>query len=124
MNNKKIFTDARGSIEPVVEDFKGDIIFIRCTPGAIRANHYHKTTGHWSFVTKGKLKYYERPVGSKEKPSIIELKAGEKIWTGPNLEHAMLFEEESEFICASSGCRDQNEYEADLVRLNFDLTKE
>ena len=61
----KTHSDERGDIVKIFDD----VSFIRTFAGARRANHYHKTTGHWCYLTKGLVVYWERPVGSSEKPT-------------------------------------------------------
>jgi len=118
-----VFEDKRGVIENVDRNFNGDIIFIRSMAGSHRALHYHLKSGHNCYVTLGEIHYYERPVGSTQKPTLYKLKAGDSFWTGSMIEHEMYFPVDSSFICLSTGCRDQNEYEHDLVRLGFYLSK-
>lgn len=124
MDTTKVVQD----ILPVYEDVRGKIVtinqntlFITSNPGAIRANHWHRNSGHLCFVNKGEIWYAERPVGSKEKPTTYIIQEGESFWTGPNIEHVMKFGTYTEFICLSTGCRSQEEYEKDLVRLDFNL---
>jgi quercetin dioxygenase-like cupin family protein len=116
------FEDARGNIITWLR--KCDILSVTSKAGATRANHYHKNSGHLTIVTKGSILYYERPVGSIEKPECILYKTGDTFWTGPLIEHQMVFSEDSEFWFFSTGCRTQKDYEEDLVRLPFELSKQ
>lgn len=118
------FTDTRGSIDKFLPsvDIK-DVLRIKSTVGSIRANHYHRKDYHLCLLTKGKMKYYERSVGSVEKPYVLTILPGDFFYTGPMLEHAMEFLEDSEFWCFSHLSRQQEDYEKDTVRLDFDLTK-
>lgn len=113
--------DERGVIEEICQD--AHVLRITTKKGSRRAAHYHKTTGHWVFVTKGSIKYFERPVGSPSDPFIRTYKEGEIFYTGPLMAHLMLFEEyeDNEFLCFSTGKRDQINYENDLVRLDYNL---
>lgn len=116
------FKDDRGEIVTWLRNC--DVLSVTSKAGTKRANHYHRSSGHLSVVTKGSIEYYERPVGSTEKPKVTTYKAGEKFWSGPMVEHQMVFNEESEFWFFSTGCRTQDEYEKDLVRLEFDLSEQ
>lgn len=116
------FVDERGEITTWLKNC--DILSVTSKTGTNRANHYHKNSGHLTIVTKGSIHYYERPVGSTEKPTYKKYITGEKFWTGPMIEHQMVFDEDSEFWFFSTGCRSQNEYENDLVRLNFNLSEQ
>jgi len=122
LNPIEKFVDPRGEITTWLR--KCDILSVTSKANTSRANHYHKTSGHLSIVTKGSILYYERPVGSKDKPSVKRYLTGDSFWSGPMIEHQMVFDEDSEFWFFSTGCRSQKDYEQDLVRLNFDLSKQ
>lgn len=122
LNPIEKFVDSRGEIVTWLKNC--DVLSVTSKAGTNRANHYHKNSGHLTIVTKGSILYYERPTSSKEKPSCIKYNSGESFWTGPMVEHQMVFEEDTEFWFFSTGCRSQKEYENDLVRLDFDLSKQ
>lgn len=119
------FTDERGTIQNLVVGANIDSVsVITSVKGAIRANHWHRISGHACIMTKGSVDYFERPVGSQDKPTKVSIGIGQVFWTGPNVEHAMLFTgEENEMWCFRTGASSQAEYENELVRLNFDLTQ-
>jgi len=117
----EVFADSRGNIQNVFKNFQGDILKITSFPGSKRANHYHKTTAHLCYVVYGSIRYYERPVDSKSLPKIYKFVEGDFFWTGPMVEHLMVFDEKTEFLCFSTGKRTKKEYEDDLVRLDFQL---
>ena len=64
MNEK--FIDERGVIEILEKNKTVDILKITSKINTRRAGHYHKTSGHWIFVTKGDLLYFERPFGKAD----------------------------------------------------------
>lgn len=110
--------DARGVIHHLTDDIQTtSLLEITCAKGAVRANHYHKEDYHVCLLTKGKMNYYERPVGSKEKPKKFEIQAGEPFYTPSMVEHAMEFTEDSSFICLSKLSRSSANYESDTVRV-------
>lgn len=121
---RRLNADNRGEIFAVAE--RADIIKVTSVKGARRANHYHKEHGHWCLVTAGSLHYYERPVGSQQKPSYKVFNVGNMFWTGPMIEHVMLFPtyDQNEFYCFSVGARDPESYEKDTVRMDFELDKQ
>lgn len=121
MNNFIPFIDDRGMIETICKNV--DVLRIKTNKGFSRASHFHKHSGHWSMVTHGNIKYYERPALSAQKPSFTIYKSGDLFWTDKLIEHMMVFDdyEDNEFLCFSTGDRDQIEYEKDLVRLDFSL---
>lgn len=113
--------DARGTIRRVATG--ADVIVITSLAGTRRANHHHKEFGHWCVVIGGMINYYERPVGSKEPAPMRTYYPGDLFWTGPMIEHLMLFPQTTQFYCFSVGARDSQHYEADTVRLPFELDK-
>lgn len=115
-----IYEDERGVIFKMTED----TLFITSEVGAVRAQHWHKNSGHSSYLTYGRVEYFERPVGDKGKPQMRIIGPFEIFHTEPNTEHAMKFTEKSGMVVLSTKTRAQDAYENDLVRLTFDLTKE
>jgi dTDP-4-dehydrorhamnose 3,5-epimerase-like enzyme len=121
------FYDNRGVIIPIINKGEiefGSVFYIDSVANALRANHFHKEDYHLTYIIKGKMKYFERPVSSKIKPEVYEFGAGNTFFTRPMYEHAMLFLEDSQIVCLSKLSRVQDDYEQDTVRLDFDLTRE
>ena len=115
-----IFKDRRGEIQPIVMEECNDVALITSKKGAIRANHYHKTDSHYSYVLSGKIRYLTRPVDSIAPPSVELIGAGELFYTPSNLEHLMFFEEDTVFLNVSLNNRDKEKYEDDVVRVTLD----
>jgi hypothetical protein len=115
----KEYSDHRGVIQEICKGV--DVLRITSKKDTIRANHYHKATNHWCLVHSGVIAYFERPVGSDEIPTIKLFYPGEIFYTGPMLEHTMLFLQDTEFWCFSGGDRTQENYENDLVRIPVPL---
>lgn len=114
----KPFVDERGRILPLLSCPMGSCVVIESKKGAVRANHYHKTDWHYCYVLSGSIDYYERPVGSKEDPIHTHVRAGSMLYTGPMVEHAMVFTEDTVFITLGKNSREQNDYEHDVVRID------
>jgi hypothetical protein len=119
---KVLNNDERGTIIEVAK--KADVLLISSRVGSRRANHYHKRFGHLCIVAEGCVHYYEREVGSKEKPTMKAYAKGETFDTRPMMEHLMLFPVETVFYCYSYGARDKENYEDDTVRLAFQLDEQ
>ena len=83
-----------------------------------RANHYHKSDWHYCYVIYGKFEYYYRKTGSKKNLKLI-VKKNELLFTGPKIDHAMLYTEKTAILVLSKNPRDQKTYEADTVRIDF-----
>jgi uncharacterized RmlC-like cupin family protein len=113
------FTDARGTIQPLVDIPMRSALLIRTNPGGIRAQHYHKTDWHFIWVVSGQFEYHYRPVGATTKPTMIIVKPGQLLWTPPMLEHAMLYTESCDIIVFARNGRSQEEYERDVVRVKL-----
>ena len=116
---EKPFVDARGAIQPLVDEMMKSAVMITSKKGSLRANHYHKTDWHYCYVVSGCIEYYHRPTGSTEEPECLIVKAGEMVFTPPMVDHAMTFPEDTTFLTLSRNPRDQASYEADVVRVDM-----
>ncbi len=109
------FIDARGKIQNLIDFSFNSAAVITCVKGAVRGNHYHKTDYHYCWLQSGRMRYYQRPVGSREKPKSWLIEAGQLYYTPPMHEHAMHFLEESVFFVFSRNNREMANYDADTV---------
>lgn len=113
------FVNDNGVIQNILLERFTSVALIRSVPGAIRANHWHKTDWHYAYVLKGSIWYYWRPVGSKDKPRHEKFAAGQMFFTPPNVEHAMFFPEDTDFITMAKNIRDTEHHEDDVVRVKL-----
>lgn len=120
---EKAFTDARGTIQPLVDRLMKSAVLIESKKGSLRANHYHKTDWHYCYVVSGSIEYWHRPTGSQEEPTRMIVKAGEMVFTPPMVDHGMVFPEDCTFLTLSRNSRDQAAYEADVVRIDLLATE-
>ncbi len=111
------FTDDRGTIQPLVDLDMKSAVLITSRPGAVRADHYHKTDWHYCYLHSGSMAYYHRPAGSGARPEEVIVTAGQMVFTPPMVEHAMHFLEDTVFVTLSRNPRDRPSYEADVVRV-------
>ena len=109
--------DERGMILPLADEDMKSAVLIVSKKGTVRANHYHHTDWHYCYVLKGTIDYHYRPVGNKGKPRVCTIKTGQMFFTPPMEEHAMVFVEDTEFLCLGRNPRDQASYEADITRV-------
>ncbi len=116
---EKPFVDARGEIQPLVDLMMESAVLIKSKKGTLRANHYHKTDWHYCYVLEGRIDYYHRPTGSDAEPDCIVVEAGQMVFTPPMVDHGMKFPEDCVFLTLSRNPRDQESYEADVVRINM-----
>ena len=94
-------------------------VLIESKAGSLRANHYHKTDWHYSYVLSGVIEYYFRPANDLRKPEKLIVNTGEMVFTPPMVEHGMVFPVDTVFLALSRNPRDQGSYEADLVRVDL-----
>jgi len=109
------FTDDRGLILPIVHDF-ANVQMIYSYKGAIRANHYHKTDSHYCYMVTGKVRYLWRNHGEDTIHEEYFTK-GQIFLTGPNIDHEMIFEEDSVMVVVSEHKRDASTYDEDIVKI-------
>ena len=116
---KEKFGDKRGFIQPLCDLNMKSASLIYTKPGQWRANHYHKKDWHFIYVMKGEFEYYFRKTNSGEKITKKIVSDGELLFTGPMIDHAMLYTKETEILVMSKNPRDQKTYEEDTVRIDF-----
>jgi oxalate decarboxylase/phosphoglucose isomerase-like protein (cupin superfamily) len=113
------FTDDRGSITDIFHlvDMNSGCL-ITNTPGAIRANHYHKLTTQYTYILTGSIDYYSKPVGSEEPANVITAGPGEFIISEPNEIHAWRTGSDGcTLIAFAQGPRGGEDYESDTIRV-------
>ena len=111
--------DARGIIQPLCDLNMKSASLIVSKANTWRANHYHKNDWHFIYVLKGSFEYYFKKTNSDEKIKKKIVKKGELLFTGPVVDHAMFYTEETKIIVLSKNPRDQKTYEEDTVRIDF-----
>jgi len=111
------FVDARGEIKNLLLTPITSVAEIRSVRGAIRANHYHLTDWHYTYVVSGQVLYFEREVGASEVPQHQVINPGQMFFTPPMREHAMLFSQDSLIMTFAKNIRSHENHESDLVRV-------
>jgi hypothetical protein len=111
------FTDERGTIQPLIDIRMESCVLIESKAGTQRANHYHRTDWHYCYVLKGEIEYYERPHGSDQPAAKHVIAKGQLFFTGPMLDHTMVFTKDTAFLTWGRNSRAQEVYEADIVRI-------
>ena len=113
------YKDDRGFIQPICDLNMKSASLIISKANTWRANHYHKTDWHFIYVLEGTFEYYFRKTDSKDKIKKIAVKKDQLLFTGPLVDHAMLYTEETKILVLSKNPRDQKTYEEDTVRIDF-----
>jgi hypothetical protein len=121
------FVNENGFIENILTKPNNHVSHIFSRKGTVRANHWHRTDWHYAYVVRGRILYFERPVGSTEIPKPRVFGPRQCFFSPPNMEHAMLFAEDTDFITMAKNVRLHEQHEADVVRMPFitpELAKE
>jgi hypothetical protein len=116
---EKPFSDERGEITNILLKSISSVARITSSRGSIRANHYHLTDWHYSYIETGEILYFERSKDSNIIPDPVNFKAGTMFFTPPLVVHAMVFSEETIFYTFAKNIRTHNAHESDLVRVEF-----
>ena len=113
------FANQSGKIQNLLLERFTSAAIIESVAGSARANHYHKTDWHYSYVVSGKIQYYWRPAGGREEPKSAVFPAGTMFFTPPMVEHAMFFPEATSFITFARNIRDHEHHESDVIRVKL-----
>ena len=75
------FSDARGDIQPLVDEMMKSAVMISSKKGSLRANHYHQTDWHYCYGVSGVIEYFHPPTGRADAqmgktPGRVETEAG------------------------------------------------
>ena len=112
-------TDDRGAITDIFHLVDmNSACMITNTPGAVRANHYHKQTTQFTFILSGTLDYYSKPVDSEEPANVVTAGTGDMIISEPNEIHAWRTGSNGcTLIAFARGPRGGEDYESDTFRV-------
>jgi quercetin dioxygenase-like cupin family protein len=113
------FDDERGTICNLLLSPIMSVARITSKRGSVRANHYHLTDWHYTLVESGEIYYFKRQIGSTVIQDPERMPPGTMFFTPPNVEHAMLFTEDTVFFTFAKNIRSHNSHESDLVRVTF-----
>jgi dTDP-4-dehydrorhamnose 3,5-epimerase-like enzyme len=122
----ELANDDRGIIEQLPVGESMSVLHITSRKGTVRANHYHQKDFHYSYLTRGKIRYVEqylnmnqgKPMYDKNAPLIEHvIEPGQIFYTAPMIAHAMEFLEDSEFYAFTPRSGNQVDYEDDIVRV-------
>jgi len=122
---KPVSVDDRGKIIDVIdgEEFvhAGIVTF---TPGAVRANHYHKKTVQVNYVLKGKIKYQSKDLVNGGEVEEVILEEGDMITSGVLEWHSLEGIEESIVLFFTEKSRQEGGYEDDVFRVSREEIKD
>lgn len=122
VNLPSAFINGSGKIQNIVEHACGGVAVIESIKATVRANHWHRTDWHYLYVLTGKLAYFSRPLGAKDKArDPVICGPGSLVFTPPRVEHAVYFPTETLCLSISRLNRRHEVHEADVVRLTEGL---
>ena len=118
------FVNPAGRIQNLVLERFTSVAVIQSERGSIRANHWHRTDWHYTYVLKGKVEYFwsfvKRTNGavrySQKPPNAVSMRAGQMFFTPPEVLHAMFFPVETTIVTFANNVRDHDSHEQDVVR--------
>lgn len=115
----KAHEDERGFIQCLTNIPTQNVSYIFSKKGSVRSNHYHKTDWHYMYILSGEMDYFYRNHNklSKEKIRKVNLQKGDMVFTPPMEEHTSCFPKDTHFLAISRNPRDQEAYEADVIRV-------
>lgn len=113
------FEDARGQILPLADVDMKSAVLISSKKGTLRANHYHLTDWHYCYVISGSIDYSWRKTNTNGPIKKITIKGGENFFTPPMVDHAMVFTQDTTFVCLGKNSRAQESYESDVRRIEL-----
>lgn len=113
------FKDFRGKIQNLLLSPINSVARISSRKGTVRANHYHLTDWHYTFVESGSVFYFEREVGSTTIPEPKKFSQGSMFFTPSMKEHAMLFTADTVIFTFAKNFRNHKEHESDVRRIEF-----
>ena len=120
------FQDERGLIVDIFHKLPvNSCALITNTPGAIRANHYHKKTIQYTYILEGTLTYYWKPVEGDEPAESYPAAEGDFITSDPNEIHAWKAGPDGcKVLALAAGVRGGTDYEDDTFRVDSIVPKD
>lgn len=114
------FIDDRGAItDLLVGEGIDAITLITFSPGAVRANHFHKETTQWNYVISGEVMIVTQFEGLPSENKL--LLPGDIVKTVPNEFHALKAITPAQVLIMTKGPRAGFDYESDTYRLAVPL---
>lgn len=116
------FVNQNGGIQNLLLSGFTSAAIIESKMGALRANHYHKTDWHYTYIIDGTVWYYWKgapgtPTEKQANSAIFN--KGEVFFTPPMMIHTMFFPERTRILTLAKNVRNHESHEADLVRVEM-----
>jgi len=115
-NIKPVFSDSRGEILDILEEKVSHIGMITFKQGAVRGNHYHKSSTQYSYVLNGRIQLFISDINSKYKRKII-LREGALTIISPKIIHTYKALTDAKILDMTTFDRKGRGYEKDTFRI-------
>ncbi len=113
-----VHRDDRGIIVDLLNESIEHVGIITSKKGAVRGNHYHKTSKQYTYIFSGSFEVLLRPFDNLEQKETLILKTGDLIEITPGIVHTFTAIEDSTLIEMDTLSRALEGYEKDVVRLS------
>ncbi len=111
-----------GEVKIIIDNLCfSSVLKITSKENTSKGNCYHINDRQFCYVICGQVKLLKRPVGSKEKPQEYIINSGESFIINSLEEYVILFLKKTIMDCYCRLPRDEESYEEDTVKLNFNL---
>lgn len=108
------YEDARGVIQDLLVGRNiTSVTEITTKAGAVRGNHIHHHTTQWTYVVRGKMRFFTEP----DVVHHTDYEAGWLVTEAPGIPHAWLALEDTRVLVFTEGPRAGEAYEDDTERL-------
>ena len=119
---KSVHQDKRGQIYDIWKEPVHHVGIVTFVKGATRAKHYHKLSGQYNYLLKGKIKLVTKNVRVKNSiPRTIIMNEGDMVLIPSNYYHELTALTSSTLLVATTGSRKHGseDYEKDTYRMEI-----
>jgi quercetin dioxygenase-like cupin family protein len=117
-NIEPVHIDKRGIIMDILNKKINHVGIITTEAGAIRANHYHKTSVQYNYVLSGSFEVSLSNVNNPSKIKKIILSPGKLLTIPPKVIHSFKAIEKTVLLDMISESREGSGYEEDVIRIS------
>jgi len=115
-----VHIDERGEIKDLLNKSINHVGFITTKAGVVRANHYHKLSTQYNYVSKGKFQVLLASAEDASNVKKVILETGDFIEIPPKVIHQFKAIEDADLIDMISESRAGTGFEDDVVRVEIE----
>lgn len=112
-------SDERGEIWDILNETVAHVGMLPTKKGALRGNHYFKTSKRYAFVMSGKFEVFLASASSSEKVEKHIMEKGDIVEIPPGIIHTFIALEDSVLIGMDTVSRAKDGYEKEMVRVKI-----